>query len=119
MSRLLPDSLDFPHFPSSKFRADDCGTPDVLDRLRWDPSLKIDQYVVGYLDRFGGVQELAVLGWIKESTDEEWIPQHRIRYFRRLGERGEGDLSGEGERREGIVWDRDERIDLIFGSGGL
>jgi hypothetical protein len=62
------------------------------------------------------------MGWIKESTDEEWIPQHRIRYFKRLGDRGEGDeragVRGDDERKEEIVWHRDERIDLIFGSGG-
>lgn len=42
--------------------------------------------------------------WIRESTDEEFIPQHRIKYFKR---------EGDGE----IVWNRDERIDKIFGTG--
>ena len=85
----------------------DRGT-DVLDRIRWDPLFHVDQYYVGYSDRFGGMQELPVSEWIKESTDEEWIPQHRIRYFRKSG-----NLAGE---KEGIVWDRDSRIDKVFGS---
>lgn len=39
-----------------------------------------------------------------ETTDEEWIPQHRILYFRKRGE-------------EGRVWDREKRLDRIFGTG--
>ena len=94
---------------------------DVLDRLRWDPSLNISAHRVGYLDRFGGVQELPVSAWIRESTDEEWIPQHRIRWFKRVrvgdGDDLEGDGGKEGREGEGeIVWHRDERIDRVFGS---
>ena len=39
-------------------------------------------------------------------TDEEWIPQHRIMYFRKKGD-------DEGRR----VWDRATRLDRLFGSG--
>ena len=42
-----------------------------------------------------------------DVTDEEWIPQHRILYFRREGDREEGRH----------VWNRAERLDRIFGSG--
>lgn len=41
--------------------------------------------------------------WKKESTDEEFIPQHRVLYIRHAN----GD----------IVWDRRRRIDKIFNSG--
>jgi hypothetical protein len=64
--------------------------------------------VVGYLDRFGGNLEMRVSSWLNESTEEDWIPQHRIRYFKRL--RG-GD--------EEIVWDRLARVDRVFGSVGV
>ena len=50
---------------------------------------------------------MPVSNWISESTDEEWIPQHRIRYFKRTRDGGDHEL----------VWDRDRRIDKIFGSG--
>jgi hypothetical protein len=41
--------------------------------------------------------------WKKETTHEEFIPQHRVLYIRHIN----------GE----IVWDRRRRIDKIFGSG--
>lgn len=41
--------------------------------------------------------------WKKETTDEEFIPQHRVLYIRHVN----------GE----IVWDRRRRIDKIFTSG--
>ena len=41
-----------------------------------------------------------------DVTDEEWIPEHRILYFRKKGD--------EAGRR---VWDREKRLDRLFGSG--
>lgn len=77
---------------------------DVLNRLRWDGNLDINDYVVGYEDRFTGAQEKAVGQWKSEQTDEEFIPQHRILYFKR--------------KTDGtIMWERRSRIDDIFGSG--
>ncbi|RDA89450.1 hypothetical protein CP532_6216 [Ophiocordyceps camponoti-leonardi (nom. inval.)] len=79
--------------------------PDVLNRLKWDPSLNgADHYLVGYEDRFAGVLEKSLEAWTGELTHDDFIPQHRILYFRR---------KGDGE----IVWDRRSRLDLIFGSG--
>jgi uncharacterized protein (UPF0248 family) len=43
--------------------------------------------------------------WKKELSDEEFIPMHRVVYFREKGVEGN------------IVWDRRTRVDLIFGSG--
>ncbi|RMZ77144.1 hypothetical protein DV737_g4484, partial [Chaetothyriales sp. CBS 132003] len=77
----------------------------ILNRLRWADDADISQYQVGYLDRFGGCLERSALSWISDSTDEEWIPQHRIRYFKKVA-------AGVEE----IVWDRDKRIDKVFGS---
>lgn len=79
---------------------------DVLHRLQWDQDLDISQYSVGYLERFDGIKETPASSWITESTDEEWIPQHRIKYFKRVDKDGSSD----------VVWDRDQRIDRIFGS---
>ena len=53
--------------------------------------------------------ELDVSAWkggVADFTDEEWIPQHRIMYFRKKGDE-------EGRR----VWDRATRLDRLFGSG--
>ncbi|KAH9897260.1 hypothetical protein F4778DRAFT_744990 [Xylariomycetidae sp. FL2044] len=78
---------------------------DVINRLRWDPALDSADYVVGYEDRFLGVRERDLDAWKSEQTDDEFIPQHRILYFRR---RGDGGVR---------VWDRRQRRDLVFGSG--
>ena len=77
---------------------------DVLHRLRWDPVLDPADYLVGYEDRFLGVRETPLAKWKTEQTDEEFIPQHRIVYFRR--------------KSDGVkVWDRERRLDEMFGSG--
>ncbi|KAI4691866.1 hypothetical protein J4E81_007393 [Alternaria sp. BMP 2799] len=81
---------------------------DVLNRLRWDPSLDPSDYIIGYEDRFLGAKETGLEKWKTEQTDEEFIPQHRILYFKKKG----GD-DGRGE----VVWERATRIDKIFGSG--
>ncbi|KAI4634436.1 hypothetical protein J4E83_001754 [Alternaria metachromatica] len=81
---------------------------DVLNRLRWDPSLDPSDYIIGYEDRFLGAKETGLEKWKTEQTDEEFIPQHRILYFKKKGgEDGRGD----------VVWERATRIDKIFGSG--
>ncbi|KAM0438891.1 hypothetical protein ACHAPT_001652 [Fusarium lateritium] len=77
---------------------------DVLNRLRWDTGFDANDFIVGYEDRFLGPRERAVEQWKSEQTDEEFIPQHRILYFKR--------------KSDGvIVWERRSRIDDIFGSG--
>lgn len=81
---------------------------DVLNRLRWDPSLDPSDYIIGYEDRFLGAKETGLEKWKTEQTDEEFIPQHRILYFKKKG--------GDG-RYEDIVWERATRIDKVFGSG--
>ena len=81
---------------------------DVLNRLRWDPSLDPSDYIIGYEDRFLGEKETGLDMWKTEQTDEEFIPQHRILYFKKRG----GD-DGRGE----VVWERATRIDKVFGSG--
>ncbi|KAI1118719.1 hypothetical protein F5Y14DRAFT_177627 [Nemania sp. NC0429] len=85
---------------SGKFRS----SADVINRIRWDPNMDSGDYIVGYEDRFLGIMERALDSWKSEQTDEEFIPQHRILYFKRMS--------------DGVlVWDRKERRDTVFGSG--
>ncbi|KAI0486173.1 hypothetical protein F4859DRAFT_469331 [Xylaria cf. heliscus] len=85
---------------SGKFRS----SADVINRIRWDPNMDSGDYIVGYEDRFLGTKERALDAWKSEQTDEEFIPQHRILYFKR--------------KSDGVVvWDRKERRDTVFGSG--
>ncbi|KAE8143771.1 hypothetical protein BDV38DRAFT_3094 [Aspergillus pseudotamarii] len=77
---------------------------DVLNRLRWDAEFDIEDYIVGYDDRFLGEREMPVGQWKADLTDEAFIPMHRILYFKR--------------KSDGVkVWDRETRTDLLFGSG--
>ena len=83
---------------------------DILSRIRHDPSLNEADFVVGYIDRHAPeMMEMDVSAWkggVADVTDEEWIPQHRIMYFRKKED-------DEGRR----VWDRATRLDRLFGSG--
>lgn len=85
---------------AGKFRT----AADVLNRLRWDASYDHNDFVVGYEDRFLGAMERGLDLWKSEQTHEEFIPQHRILYFKR---------SSDGV----VVWERRTRTDLVFGSG--
>ncbi|CAN8103080.1 unnamed protein product [Discula destructiva] len=85
---------------AGKFRT----AADVLNRLRWDPTYDHDDFVVGYEDRFIGPMERGLDRWKLEQTHEEFIPQHRILYFKRKSD-------------EVVVWERRTRTDLVFGSG--
>lgn len=52
--------------------------------------------------------EMPAMNWTDEVTEEDWIPQHRIKYFKRLFDDGSSQ----------IVWDRDLKIDMISGAAG-
>ena len=82
---------------------------DILSRLRWDPSIDLAQYIIGYLERFEGIKELPASSWTRESTEEDFVPMHRIRYIKHI----------KADGCQEIVWDRDNRIDLIFGSSSV
>lgn len=78
---------------------------DIISRIKWDPQLQVTDFLIGYEDRFVGVKETDLDNWKSEQTDEEFIPMHRIVWVRRKG------------RNEEKVWDRRNKLDLIFGSG--
>ena len=75
----------------------------VLSRLRWDPAHASHSYEVGYLDRFEGLMWLPLEQWGKETEDEDFIPEHRIRIFRRVEKKG----------AHVVVWDREKRICIL------
>ncbi|KAK8174422.1 hypothetical protein BC567DRAFT_249900 [Phyllosticta citribraziliensis] len=52
---------------------------DVLARIAHDDGLGGPAaYVIGYADRFDGVKEVRADRWVAESTEEEWVPLHRV-----------------------------------------
>jgi uncharacterized protein (UPF0248 family) len=82
----------------------------VLNRLRHDPTFNIDEYKVGYLDRHTVVpQEKPVAAWATDTTDDLFIPEHRILYFKRCLANGE----------EVLMWHKAEKIDRIFTAGEM
>jgi uncharacterized protein (UPF0248 family) len=100
--RRRKQAVDMPVRPAyeGKFRP----AADVMNRLRWDPEMDGGDFLVGYEDRFLGAKERALDLWKTEQTDEEFIPQHRILYFKRKSD-------------DVVVWDRAGRRDDVFGSG--
>jgi uncharacterized protein (UPF0248 family) len=95
-----PPSSSTPTTPSSN------GFPpaaQVLSRLRWDPAHKPFEYEVGYLDRFEGLMWLPMEQWGKATEEEDFIPEHRIRVFRRV----------ERDGGRTVVWDRERRVCVL------
>ncbi|OQV24563.1 putative Leukocyte receptor cluster member 9 [Hypsibius exemplaris] len=82
---------------------------DVISRIMWDKQLKRSRFTVGYLDRFAGVMEdkFSAFCWDQPinavDNDTLAIPRHRIQFFKYCGVK---------------VWDKNERLDLVFGSDG-
>ncbi|XP_019614965.1 PREDICTED: uncharacterized protein LOC109462795 [Branchiostoma belcheri] len=81
---------------------------DVINRIQWDDDLPSRNFVIGYLDRFTGVQERPfdefTWGELSDAElDDLAIPQHRIQYFKYHDQK---------------VWDKNERLDNVFGSTG-
>ncbi|XP_035696177.1 leukocyte receptor cluster member 9-like [Branchiostoma floridae] len=81
---------------------------DVINRIQWDEDLPSKNFVIGYLDRFTGVEERPfddfTWGELSDAEQDDLaIPQHRIQYFKYHDEK---------------VWDKNERLDNVFGSTG-
>ena len=81
---------------------------EVISRILWDPDLPPEDFIVGYLDRFIGIQEKGFkdFSWEDISTvgaDVLAVPKHRIQYFKYKGM---------------IVWDKRTQMDDFFGSRG-
>jgi 2'-5' RNA ligase/uncharacterized protein (UPF0248 family)/endonuclease/exonuclease/phosphatase family metal-dependent hydrolase len=79
---------------------------DIMSRIQWDidGGYDVDNFVIGYEDRFEGTMEIPLAAWKRESTHEEFIPMHRIVWIKN---------KESGEK----VWDRYTRLDAVFGSG--
>ncbi|XP_028411324.1 uncharacterized protein LOC114533898 [Dendronephthya gigantea] len=81
---------------------------DVINRIQWDEKLNPEHFTVGYLDRFLGIieNEFNSFDWEDVTSLDPTvlaIPRHRIQYFKYMDE---------------IVWDKNERLDCVFGSTG-
>jgi uncharacterized protein (UPF0248 family) len=77
----------------------------VLNRLKHDRKFNIDEFKVGYEDRHTDkIQEKLVAAWVTETTDDLFIPEHRIVWFKKCPPHG----------GEVLVWDKAQKIDRIF-----
>lgn len=83
---------------------------EVLSRLKFDQQYDLDEFVIGYMDRIKDkILEKPAADWDRETTAEEFIPEHRIEYFKRY------DVNAE-ERGE-ILWQKSTKVDRIFRKG--
>lgn len=81
---------------------------EVVRRIQWDPEIKKENIVVGYLDRFVGLKECEfnTFDWgdiVLADLGALAIPEHRICYFKYKDE---------------IIWNKNTRLDNVFGSTG-
>ncbi len=87
----------------------------VLDRLQWDLewSTLLQHIVIGYWDRFLGMQEITVPDFLAQTD----IPMHRIYYFAVVLEKKVQVLNDDGKMEDQIqeekirFWDRETRTD--------
>jgi len=70
---------------------------EVLAHIKWDNKFDTNEFIIGYEDRFEGIQEVSYAMWDSESQVE--VPAHRVRFIKKTN----------GQ----VVWDRAARIDLI------
>ncbi|KAJ3214525.1 hypothetical protein HDU81_001689, partial [Chytriomyces hyalinus] len=85
---------------------------DVFNRIIWDNRFDPDTFVIGYMDRFTGIQEIPFSEFAARKADqqgEDWIPFHRVWYFKRVVVSGQS-----GESVVEVVWDRKSKSDCIF-----
>lgn len=80
------------------------GADILFQRFKWDENIDKSQIIIGYLDRFKGIQEIKFLDFKGVHDDRDGIPLHRIRYYK---------------INETIVWDREQRIDILSKSGDI
>ena len=71
---------------------------DVYHRLKWGGGFPSHRILIGYMDRIEGMKEMAYPRFRPGGR----IPWNRVWYFK-LDKK--------------ILWDREKRIDLVFGSG--
>jgi poly(A) polymerase len=72
---------------------------DVLQRLRWDARFDVGSYLVVYRERGGGTKELPVPSFL-ESQRIPWSRVTKVLH-----------------RDRTLIWDRERRLDRLFGSG--
>ncbi|KAI8835379.1 hypothetical protein BJ741DRAFT_607799, partial [Chytriomyces cf. hyalinus JEL632] len=85
---------------------------DVFNRIVWDNRFDQDEFVIGYMDRFTGIQEIPFTDFAARKADqqgEDWIPFHRVWYFKRVVVSEQS-----GESVVEVVWDRKSKSDCIF-----
>jgi hypothetical protein len=58
-----------PHVPAPKLRT----SSDVYNRIVWDRELDTEDYLIGYTDRFAGLQEMALTNWKRDVEHEEFV----------------------------------------------
>ncbi|KAI5297528.1 hypothetical protein KEM55_004557 [Ascosphaera atra] len=79
---------------------------DVIHRLKHDPLYRDECYVVAFHDIRTGNRVRSAREWVEDTSSTQFIPQHRIFQILEI-------------RRDKwyVAWDREGRIDHIFGSG--
>lgn len=84
---------------------------EIYDRLLWSESQQqfdLDKIVIGYMDRFTGIQEISFFDFQELSGDDETlcIPWHRIWYFALIS-------PDNNPNDKKMLWDRKNKFDIF------
>mmetsp|Transcript_17645 Transcript_17645/g.22432 ORF Transcript_17645/g.22432 Transcript_17645/m.22432 type:complete len:246 (-) Transcript_17645:126-863(-) len=58
---------------------------EIYDRIKYDQSMEQENFVIGYLDRFTGIKEIAYTSFVTLDNERFFntsVPFHRIRYYK-------------------------------------
>ena len=58
-----------PHVPAPKLRT----SSDVYHRILWDRELNAEDYLIGYEDRFSGLEEMPLTNWKRDVEHEDFV----------------------------------------------
>jgi uncharacterized protein (UPF0248 family) len=76
---------------------------EIFSQLKWDGRFDDSEFLVAYYDRVANqLMSKELSQWTSDTTEEEFIPLHRIEFFYRKSDRR-------------VVWHRKTRVDLLSG----
>jgi len=74
----------------------------IYNLLKWDTRFcdRLDDVLIGYTDRFTGIQEISFNDFSKDVSSDLFIPWHRVQYFK-------------DKTTNALLWDRQTRADNV------
>jgi len=69
---------------------------EIYKKIKHNPEVDSSEYIIGYMDRFTGMQEIPFDDFLVDKLNPKGVPLHRVWYFK---------------HNNVMIWDREKRID--------